>query len=221
MSQIFARLVMQRGPQPNQTFDLVEEKISIGRSPNNTIPIPDPEISRKHAQLVWQGDGYALEDLGSTNGSFVNARRIIGFTPLGHGDVIELGEAISLLYLVEAAEAATVIAESEMDTGRWQAPAERYAPEPVYTPPAAQASPLPVYDPVSVPPQAEPAERRGFSCQQQLLLGCGLVVLLLFCCMATLYFLDAYDQGRLLYCGPLRSFWQFILGPFGFAPICP
>lgn len=224
MSQVFARLVMQRGPQPNQTFDLVEEKIGIGRSPNNTIPIPDPEISRKHAQLVWQGEGYALEDLGSTNGSFVNARRIMGFTPLHHGDVIELGEAISLLYLVEAAEAATVIDESEMDTGRWHAPAERFPPEPAYNPPPAQASPPPpIYEPVPVPPAAEPVEDapRGFSCQQQFLLGCGLVILMLFCCMATLYFLDAYDQGRLLYCGPLRSFWQFILGPFGFAPICP
>jgi pSer/pThr/pTyr-binding forkhead associated (FHA) protein len=225
MNQVFARLVMQRGPQPNQTFELIEDKISIGRSPNNIISIPDPEISRKHAQLIWQGDGYVLEDLGSTNGLFVNTRRIIGSIPLYHGDVIELGEAISLLYLVELAEADTIISESELDTGRWQRPAERPEPEPepepIYNPPPEPA-PRYYYDPVPVPSQEEPeAARRGFSCQQQILLGCGMLILMLFCCMASLYFLDAYDQGRLLYCGPLRSFWQFILGPFGFAPVCP
>ncbi len=220
MSQVFARLVVQRGPQPNQTFDLFEETIGIGRSPANTIPIADPEISRKHAQLNWQGDGYALEDLGSTNGSFVNKRRIMGSTPLQHGDVIELGEAISLLYLVEPAEAVTVIAESEMDTGPLPVPVVRPAPEPVYQPPPEPAPQR--YEPVPAPaPEAAEDARRGLSCQQQVLLGCGAIILMLFCCVATLYFLDAYDQGRLLYCGPLRAFWQFILGPFGFAPVCP
>lgn len=220
MSQVSARLVVQRGPQPNQTFDLLDETISIGRSPANTISIADPEISRKHAQIIWQGDGYALEDLGSTNGSFVNKRRIMGSTPLHHGDVIELGEAISLLYLVEPAEAITVITESEMDTGPLPVPVRRSAPEPINQPPV---EPDPQhYEPVPVPvPETVEETPRGFSCQQQILLGCGAIILMLFCCVATLYFLDAYDQGRLLYCGPLRSFWQFILGPFGFAPLCP
>ncbi|MBK6325002.1 MAG: FHA domain-containing protein [Chloroflexi bacterium] len=213
MNQAVARLVVRRGPTPNQTFDLIQEKIIIGRSSGNEIAITDPEISRKHAQLIRQDAGYALEDLGSTNGSFINDRRVVGLTPLHHGDVIDLGEAISLVYVVGGLEDDSTMLEgggslAEVDT----------VPEglqiPVYTPPAfvadpRQAAPNPVSDMAG-----------GSSCRQRVLLGCGGLVLLMFFCVATVYFLDAYEQGRLLYCGVLRPFWNFILGPFGFAPLC-
>lgn len=97
-----AHLVVQLGPQPGQTFDITAAQITIGRSPANEISIPDPEISRKHARLVRQGAEYAVEDLGSTNGTFVNDRRIVGLTPLHDGDIIELGEAVRLLYEAES-----------------------------------------------------------------------------------------------------------------------
>ncbi|MBO0887840.1 FHA domain-containing protein [Candidatus Bathyarchaeota archaeon] len=45
--------------------------ISIGRSPENIIVIPDPEVSRKHASLTLDGDTMTLKDLGSSNGSFI------------------------------------------------------------------------------------------------------------------------------------------------------
>lgn len=215
MSQILARLVVRRGPNPNETFDLSEAQISIGRSPANGIPIVDPEISRKHAQLVQQGDGYALEDLGSTNGSFVNGRRITGLTPLHHGDIIELGEAINLVYLVGPLDSEATM----VDAGR-HFNFEQTPPMSEVAPPSA---PPPVYEAVPVPPVEpfEAAAPKGASCRRRLLLGCGGLLLLLFLCVATFYFLDAYEQGRLLYCGPLRPFWQLVLGPFGFAPVCP
>ncbi|MCZ7673619.1 MAG: FHA domain-containing protein [Chloroflexi bacterium] len=97
-----AHLVVQLGPQPGQTFDITAAQITIGRSPANEISIPDPEISRKHARLVRQGAEYAVEDLGSTNGTFVNDRRIVGLTPLHDGDIIEPGEAVRLLYEAES-----------------------------------------------------------------------------------------------------------------------
>jgi hypothetical protein len=55
-----------------------------------------------------------------------------------------------------------------------------------------------------------------------LLIGCGLLVALLLVCAGTFLILDAYDQGRLLYCGPAQSLFEAILGPLGlFTPACP
>ncbi len=45
--------------------------VSIGRSPENVVVIPDPEVSRKHASLTFDGSRITLKDLGSSNGSFV------------------------------------------------------------------------------------------------------------------------------------------------------
>ncbi len=216
MSQATARLVVQRGPNPNQIYDLVQDKITIGRSPANEIAITDPEISRKHAQLIRQESGYALEDLGSTNGSFVNDRRVVGLTPLHHGDVIDLGEAISLVYQAAAPEPDATLVETGSSLAELDTIPEGLA-APAFAPPAYEAQPRPFVPPA---PAAETPETQGMSCGQRILIGCGAIVLLLFLCTATLYFLDAYDQGRLLYCGALRPFWNFLLGPFGFAPLC-
>lgn len=209
-SQPTARLVIQLGPQPGQTFDLALPQITIGRSPTNEVSIPDPEISRKHARLARQGNDYAIEDLGSTNGTFVNTRRIVGLTPLHDGDIIEFGESIRLLYEAESTLPVEPVAA--------QAPQPRPAPRP------APASYQPAAGPPPAVPQAAPLVAEGTSaasCRKNALIGCGVFILLFFCCTATLFFLDAYQQGQLLYCGPLRSFWQLILGPFGFAPLCP
>lgn len=216
MSQTPPRLVVRRGPNPNETYELILDKITIGRSPANEIAITDPEISRKHARLVRQESGYALEDLGSTNGSFVNDRRIAGLTPLHDGDVIDLGEAITLVYHAGAPEEAPTLAGIGGSLAELDTVPEGLAP-PVYAPPVNEALP---WQPEPAAESYEAAEARSLSCGQRVLLGCGAVVGLLFLCMATLYFLDAYDQGRLLYCGALRPFWEFILGPFGFAPVC-
>jgi hypothetical protein len=51
-------------------------------------------------------------------------------------------------------------------------------------------------------------------------LGCGLFLALLLVCLGTFLLLDTFQDGRLLYCGALRPVFEFILGPFGFAPIC-
>jgi hypothetical protein len=52
-------------------------------------------------------------------------------------------------------------------------------------------------------------------------LGCGCgCLLVVFLCMATLFFLDSYEQGRLLYCGPLQPLFEMLLDPLGFSPAC-
>src|SRR5919109_5177568 len=56
--------------------ELVDETITIGRGPDNTIVVNDPSISTHHAQLLVEGVTYRLKDLDSTNGTHVNGRRV-------------------------------------------------------------------------------------------------------------------------------------------------
>ena len=55
-----------------ERFTLAEHPISIGRRPECNIVLADPNVSRNHAEIRPQGDGFVLTDLGSTNGSKVN-----------------------------------------------------------------------------------------------------------------------------------------------------
>jgi predicted component of type VI protein secretion system len=56
--------------------ELVDEAITIGRGPDNTIVVNDPSISMHHAQLLLEGDTHRLKDLDSTNGTRVNGKPI-------------------------------------------------------------------------------------------------------------------------------------------------
>jgi hypothetical protein len=191
---------------------------------------------------VRRADGYAVEDIGSTNGTFVNGQRISHLTLLQDGDTIDLGDTVRLRFVsspvVPAAPPEPPVTISERPT-EMLAPlpgAPNYdqplpvavprpaAPAPAYTPPApAMPAPPPAYSPPPAAPAAYPPPlyneppRRG----RALLIGCGLLVALLLVCAGTFLILDAYDQGRLLYCGPTQSLFETILGPLGFAPVCP
>lgn len=92
------QLIMLRGPQPEKIFRLSQEEIHLGRESRNELAINDPEVSRQHSRLVRQGGGYVIEDMGSTNGTFVNGNRINSPYALSDGDEIGLGETITLLY---------------------------------------------------------------------------------------------------------------------------
>lgn len=100
------RLVMRRGPTPNQVYDLSKDNITIGRDITNDIVINDPEVSRHHLRFTRGGDGFTMEDLGSTNGTFINGQRMTGSRPLRPGDMIGLGETVTLAY--EPASSPTV-----------------------------------------------------------------------------------------------------------------
>ena len=68
--------------------------VEIGRALGNTIVIEADSVSRQHARLYPEGDGYWVEDLGSTNGTLVNAERIEGPRRLAHGDLIKVGGVV-------------------------------------------------------------------------------------------------------------------------------
>lgn len=92
------QLVMHAGPTPSKIFPLEGEVITIGRETGNNIIINDTEVSRRHTQLVLQGDKVIITDLGSTNGTFVDGQRLTGQHVLLHGQIISLGEQINLLF---------------------------------------------------------------------------------------------------------------------------
>jgi len=73
-------------------YELVDELISIGRGPDNTIIINNPSVSTRHAQLQLAGETYRLKDLDSTNGTHVNGIPVME-TTLRFDDSIRFGTA--------------------------------------------------------------------------------------------------------------------------------
>jgi pSer/pThr/pTyr-binding forkhead associated (FHA) protein len=73
-----------------RTFPL-QSVTSIGRSPNNTVLIPDTYASAQHALLTWREGQWWLEDRDSRNGTLLNGTRISGPTVVSAGDVIGIG----------------------------------------------------------------------------------------------------------------------------------
>jgi len=92
------QLIMRSGPTPGAAFTLEGDQITVGRDSTNEIVINDAEVSRRHARLTFQGGKYVLEDLGSTNGTFVNGQRLAGPRVLKSGEVVSFGEQIVLVF---------------------------------------------------------------------------------------------------------------------------
>lgn len=91
-------LKVQSGPETGQDFLLEKTEIILGRDPGSDIAIADPEVSRRHARLMLEGQHYSIEDLGSTNGTFVQGNPIHGLASLKSGEIIAIGERVVLLY---------------------------------------------------------------------------------------------------------------------------
>ena len=89
------RLVVVASPQgtpaPGTTF-LLDAVASIGRDVNNSIVLDDPYASSEHAVLTFRGRSWYVEDLGSTNGTYLNGVPVDGLAPLGFGDELQVGE---------------------------------------------------------------------------------------------------------------------------------
>jgi pSer/pThr/pTyr-binding forkhead associated (FHA) protein len=65
---------------------------SLGRDVNNAIVVDDEFVSASHAVLTYRGRAWYVEDLSSTNGTFVNGSQVDGLAPIAFGDEIQIGQ---------------------------------------------------------------------------------------------------------------------------------
>jgi ABC-2 type transport system ATP-binding protein len=88
-----AILAIIEGREVGRELALARDAL-IGRDPGADVVIEDSEVSERHASLVRTGGGIAVQDLGSTSGTFVNARRVTGSQQLQVGDRIRIGATV-------------------------------------------------------------------------------------------------------------------------------
>ena len=145
------RLTVQRGPSVGKTYELVKDVVTMGRDMSNDIVINDAESSRHHARLTKQGVTYVIEDLGSTNGTFVNSARLSTPRPLNPGDMVGMGETIGLSYevLTTAPTGATMVGNIDATVVASDLPSAKEMQQMA----AAGAPPSP-YSPAYEPPTA-------------------------------------------------------------------
>ncbi len=89
------RLVVQRSPslEEGQDFPVNSAPITIGRGGQNDLVLEgDSFASARHARIEARGDGVWVQDLDSTNGTYVNGTRVAGAHRLAPGDVLRVGE---------------------------------------------------------------------------------------------------------------------------------
>lgn len=141
-----AKMVLSLNGTVQAEFQLDKERVSIGRKPDNDISIDNLAVSGKHAMIITILDDSFLEDLGSTNGTYVNGK-LVKKHALRNGDVIGLGKH-ELKYVNEhataddeefektmiirpgSASAAVAAAKAAEEAGGDAAPAPKAAPTP-------------------------------------------------------------------------------------------
>jgi diguanylate cyclase (GGDEF)-like protein len=88
-----ASLVMIHGPQMGVSFPLTQSRLTIGRASSCDIQIEDENISRKHAELLTKESICTVRDLDSTNGTYVNSRRVVE-VELKDGDLLMISTSV-------------------------------------------------------------------------------------------------------------------------------
>jgi hypothetical protein len=190
------QLIMRSGPTPGAAFALEGDQIDIGRDSTNEIVINDAEISRRHARLTFQGGKYVLEDLGSTNGTFVNGQRLAGPRVLKPGEVVSFGEQIVMIFEATSFDpGATVVSPRASAVPATSRPVMAPPPPPVEYVGSVPASPS------SLPPAPGTIIRRPNPVWIFVAVG---VLLFLCMCVAFFWWVDA----NFLWC----TFFPFLGG---------
>jgi predicted component of type VI protein secretion system len=226
------KLTIRQGPKPNQVFDLDQDVLSLGREAGNDLVVEDPQISRRHARLTRQGHSYLLEDLGSTNGTFVNGSRVSTPVLLANGDLIGLADTVVLAVQIPAAfDADDTFVGHATDADATSVtqgppPTQPFAPPVVAAKPAARpvAKPQPqalpaymppappppaAYPPASYPPVAAPIQvAPAADNRSMILIGCGCLALLAIVAIIGLVAWSFID------CASFSGVFKFLFPPF-------
>jgi pSer/pThr/pTyr-binding forkhead associated (FHA) protein/uncharacterized RDD family membrane protein YckC len=94
-------------------FEITEDLITIGREATNKVVVSDPSVSRQHAWVEKREDGYYLVDKNSSNGSFVNGKKITQ-QKLNHNDKLQLGNAQIVFEDEEQVSSTFILPKSEL-----------------------------------------------------------------------------------------------------------
>ena len=84
-------LVVKRGPNAGSTFLLDKDRTSAGRHPSSDIFLDDITVSRRHAEVMREGQRFLVKDVGSLNGTYVNRERVDN-AELESGDELQIGK---------------------------------------------------------------------------------------------------------------------------------
>jgi len=168
-----ATLIVRQGAQVGTTYSLGRQPVVLGRDETAEISLQDPEMSRRHARIAWHEGVYLLEDMRSTNGTYLNGTLIRMPQALNHGDKVGVGQTVLEFASTAGAQPRQVAYEAP----RYSAPPPPppLAPTPPPPPPPRPAPPPPP-PPSPPPPAAQEPPKQGRS--RCLLFGCGCLVLL-------------------------------------------
>lgn len=92
-----ALLIAQRGPNTGARFLLDADEVSVGRHPSSDIFLDDVTVSRRHAVFRRTDVGFAVQDVGSLNGTYLNGG-LIDSTVLRTGDEVQIGKFRLVFY---------------------------------------------------------------------------------------------------------------------------
>jgi len=87
----FPNMVIITGPSSGKKIPLLPMTMSIGREHDNNIELKDPDVGRYHARILYDRGRFVLEDLESSNGTWLNGEKI-SEAALKNGDRIKIGE---------------------------------------------------------------------------------------------------------------------------------
>lgn len=87
-----AEMVLLTGSNEAHRIRLRPQGHVVGRSPDADLSIDDPYASEFHARVGLQDDKVVVHDLGSTNGTYVNGRRVTSPTTVSRGDTVQIGK---------------------------------------------------------------------------------------------------------------------------------
>jgi pSer/pThr/pTyr-binding forkhead associated (FHA) protein len=187
-------LAVRTGPYEGKVFELDKESVVLGRDVTNDIIFPDPEVSRRHSRLSLTPRGYVLEDLDSTNGTFVNGEQLTEPRLLLVGDQIGLSQKLIITFEL-ASDAGDAMLSIEPEVIDELADVEKPAGKKT----AAVGEEFEVVKPAE--PKGEPRDRKWW------FIGIGGAILIVVCGVL-FWFLDA-NYHEILY-APLNALMQLL-----------
>lgn len=200
-----AELLMKAGPTPGRIIKLQDSELALGREDSNSIVIADVEVSRKHCRIYYEGGVFMIEDLGSTNGTAINGARISHPHLLKQGDILKLGDNVTLEFQMPEAGSGYATADAHATPPRGT-PRPTFEQEPMKAQPLAPNMERGVSRKQSsgaAPSSESPRSRKRPSV---FMIGCAIVVLIAMCAFVGIWwYIDTYAPEYYCYLLPFLA----------------